>query len=67
MTVTGSNLIHEEIHRFECELRVERVALKKAQKAGITGWWVEAIANRIGSIGDKMANLKKDLKRLQGT
>ena len=28
---------------------------------------VDAVADRIGSIGDKVANLKKDLKRLQGT
>ena len=67
MALTGSNLIHEEIHRLEAELKVERAALKKAQKAGIIGWWVDAVADRIGSIGDKIANLKKDLKRLQGT
>ena len=30
MTLTGSNLIHEEIHRLEVELRVERGVLKKA-------------------------------------
>ena len=67
MTLTGSNLIHKEIHRLEIELRVERLALKKAVKAGITDWWVDAVADRVGSIGDKIANLKKDLKRLQGT
>ncbi len=67
MTLTGSNLIHEEIHRLEVELRVERAVLKRAAKAGITGWWVDAVADRVGSIGDKVANLKKDLKRLQGT
>ena len=37
MTLTGSNLIHEEIHRLEVELRVERAVLKRAAKAGITG------------------------------
>ena len=67
MTLTGSNLISEEIHRLEVELRVEQVALKKAQKAGITDWWIEAVADRIGRIKDKVADLKKDSKRLRGT
>ena len=67
MTLTGSNLIHKEMHRLEAELRVEQAALKKAQKAGITDWWIEAVADRIGRIKDKVADLKKDLKRLQGT
>ncbi len=67
MTLTGSNLIHEEVHRLEVELRVELSALKKAQTAGIADFWVGYLETRIGRIGDKVANLKKDLKRLQGT
>ncbi len=67
MTLTGSNLIHEGVRLREIERRGIIKAIKIARKAGVAGWYIEDLERRAATLGDEIDNLKKDLKRLQGT
>ena len=67
MTLTGSNLVSERIRHLDLERKGLNSAVKVATKSGVSEWYMEEMRGRIGMIGEQLIDLKKDLKRLQGT
>ena len=67
MTLTGSNVISEAIRHREIERMGCIKAIKAAIKADVQEWYIEDLEKRKPVLTDELVDLKKDLKRLQGT